>query len=368
VGIVGAGFAARHARAFATEAASEVVGVCATSVASAERVVAQSGGRAYSDVDEMLGVEAPDIVVVAVPNDRHHPIAMSALRAGAEVICEKPLALNVAQAEEMTAYAAELDRRTAMSFTWRYLPGCIALKELIDSGALGSIYHVDVRYVTRGFGEIDGPMRWQYDRARAGSGASANLGVHVIDLLHWWLGDFRSVSSLARTVVPERATDDGGSARVTVDDVCTALYELLDGTPVTLSVGWVAHVARVGLDVEIHGSAASVWLRFASNEPATATGQLLYCDDGMAAPAPRAGAVEATEDWSDLGQACVNRLVADFLRIPDGHRHAPPDFTDGLRAQCVLEATLLAGRERRWQDVDYARDAGPRLWQEGAGA
>ena len=149
--------------------------------------------------------EIPDIVVVATPNDLHHPLTMAALDAGAEVMCEKPLALNVAQAAEMTRCAARLRRRTSVGFIWRFLPASIAMRALITSGTLGQIYHVELRYLTRGFGAVHGPMRWQYERDRAGSGALANLGSHAVDLLHWWFGDIKRVAAQTRTVIPTRS-------------------------------------------------------------------------------------------------------------------------------------------------------------------
>jgi predicted dehydrogenase len=351
--IVGAGFGERFARAFHAESGAEVVAACARTIDSARRIVAATTGRPYVDVDEMLAKEAPSIVVVATPNYLHHPITMSALATGADVICEKPLALDVAQGQEMTSAAARLGRRSCTSFTWRFLPGCVALKALLDAGSIGTVYHADVRYVTRGLGAIDGPMRWQYDRAQAGSGAAANLGSHAIDLLHWWFGDMRRVAALTRTAIPHRATDTGGTAPVSVDDVCSGIYELSDGTPVTLNVGWVAHVARVELDVAIHASLGSARLRYASDAVDTHAGLLAYSDNAKR-PYQICPTIEhSTEDWSDLGQACVNRLVSSFLGSVEHEPAMAPDFVDGLRAQCVLDATLAASRSDRWEAIRY---------------
>ncbi len=363
--IVGAGFAQRYARAFACDPSAEVVGVCARTIAGASQLAATVGARPYTDLDEMLEAESADIVVVAAPNHLHHPVTMAALRAGAEVICEKPLALTTAQAEEMTSLAAALGRRTRTSFTWRFLPACIALKSLLASGALGDLYHVELRYLTRGFGAVHGPMRWQYERAAAGSGALANLGSHAIDLVHWWFGDIGRVAALTRTVIPFRTTPSGETAAVSVDDVCTATYELAGGAPVALTVGWVAHVARVALEVEVHGSAASAWLRFATGDGAGAMGQLMFCDETMRSPGVLEVVDEGGEDWADLGQACVSRLVAGFLGR-DGGQFASPEFVDGLRAQCVADATLAASESRSWVDVAYAVASRRRLSAEPA--
>ena len=358
VGIVGANFGRRYGRAFNAEGAGEVVAVCARTEQSAADAAGELGGRPYTDVDEMLAAETPDVVVIAAPNALHSPLALKALEAGADVLCEKPLALDARQAVEMTERAGQLGRRTFVPFTWRFLPGCIELKRIIESGRLGTPYHVDARYFTRGLGVIDGPMRWQHDVAQAGSGALANLGSHLVHLLHWWLGDIKQVSALARTVIPERADSSGARTRVSVDDVFAILAEFDDGTPATCEVGWVAHINRVGLDVGIHGSLASAWLHFATGEGVSQHGRVTVCSGEMKKPRAVPLLLEPAEDWSDMSQACVNRMVREFSTARSEHREAVPSFADGLRVQCVLDAALTSARERTWVGVDYAGPAG----------
>jgi predicted dehydrogenase len=297
----------------------------------------------------MLDAERPDLVVVATPNHLHHPMAMAALNAGADVICEKPLGLDARQAEAMTAAAVESRRRTAMSFTWRYLPACVALRRIIDDGRLGEIYQVDLRYHTRGFGDVHGPMRWQFDRAAAGSGALANLGSHAVDLIHWWFGPISSVAAATRTVIPSRRTLRGDAVPVSVDDICAATLLLNDGTPVSLGVSWVAQIARVGLEVEVHGSKASARLRYATDERPTGTVAVFDEDADSAAQFELPGV--AGINWVDLGQACVTRIVESFLA--GDAASAPPTFDDGLRAQCALDAIIEAARSTAWVEVSY---------------
>jgi predicted dehydrogenase len=361
VGIIGANFGRRYGRAFNADGTSEVVAVCARTEQSAADAAAELGGRPYTDIDEMLAAESPAVVVIAAPNALHAPLALAALEAGADVLCEKPLALDAQQAREMTERATRLGRRTFVPFTWRFLPGCVEIKRLIESGVLGTPYHVDARYFTRGFGAIEGPMRWQYDAVQAGSGALANLGSHLVHLLHWWFGDIKQVSALSRTVIPEREDSSGVRARVTVDDVFAVLAEFDDGTPATFEVGWVSHIARVGLDVGIHGSRGSAWLRFATGEGSAETGRVTVCTSEQAAPRAVSVPVDPADDWSDMSQGCVNHMVREFTEARRDGREATPNFADGLRVQCVLDAVLGSARERRWTRVDYAGPAGGRL-------
>ena len=349
--IAGGGFARRYARAFLEEGGSEVVGVCTRTAESAAEIVAVTGGTAYTDFEAMLALEEPDLVVVATPNHLHHPMTIATLNAGAEVICEKPLGLDARQAGGMAELAAALDRRTATSFTWRYLPACVALRSLLREDRLGEIYQVDVRYHTRGFGEVHGPMRWQFDRSLAGSGALANLGSHAVDLIHWWFGPVARVAAVARTVIPVRRMGAGGTASVSVEDLSAATLLLCDGTPVSLSVGWVAHVPRVSLEVEAHGSKASAWLRYATG--GSPIGTVEICDENATTPEPVELVGQADAGWTDLGQACVDRLVSAFMAVDPPN--PPASFADGLQTQCVLDAVIEAAADEHWVEVAYSR-------------
>src|SRR5689334_16874969 len=111
--VIGGGFGRRYAHAFGAAPDAEVVAVCARTADGAARMAATTGARPYTDAELMLREESADVVVIATPNDLHHPLTMTALKAGAEVMCEKPLALDVAQATEMTRFAVRLGRRTS---------------------------------------------------------------------------------------------------------------------------------------------------------------------------------------------------------------------------------------------------------------
>ena len=109
VAVVGAGFAQRYARAFQEADGADLVAICARRTETAQRAASALGCRAYADVGQMLEAEHPTVVVVDA-NDLHHPMAIEALEAGADVMCDKPLALDAQQAGDMTAYAARLGR------------------------------------------------------------------------------------------------------------------------------------------------------------------------------------------------------------------------------------------------------------------
>ena len=357
VGVVGGGIGEEYVSAFARNPDAEVVAVCTRTPESAERLARRYGiGGRYTDHAAMLEREALDVVVVAVPNYLHHPITLAAIEAGAHVVCEKPLALSVHEAVAMTLRAEELRRRHFVPFTWRFLPAARRMKELLSSGFVGRPYHVDVRYFVCGWGDPHGPMRWQYDAASAGSGSLGNVGSHAVHLVQWWLGDFRKVCTLLKTLVPERATPNGATEAVSVDDTCALIAELHDGTPVVFHTSSVAHGPRVDVEIRVHGS----------------DGALVFEDDWSSDDASL-GRVRATREgdggWTRLQvssdrlaeelvapsaplRACFERMAAEVVAAVRDDRPAVPSFHDGVRVQRVLDAALRSAAAASWEAVE----------------
>ena len=117
----------------------------------------------------MLDTERLDIVAIATPNYLHHPMTLSALESGKHVLCEKPLALNVGQAGAMLEAAERHGHRHFVPFTYRFLPAALYMKEILDAGFVGQVYHAYVRFHVRGWGDPRGPMRWQFQEEQAGT-------------------------------------------------------------------------------------------------------------------------------------------------------------------------------------------------------
>ena len=148
---------------------------------------------AFTDTAEFF--EQPlDAVVIASANDSHHPLSIQAIERGLDVLCEKPLGLDVAQAQEMTRG----DRRRGdhpVPFTYRYMPVNQYLKRLIDEGYLGEAFHLGLRYFT-GFAR-GGEYAWRFDRSEAGSGVIGDIGSHFLHLARWFFGEVSSVGCLS---------------------------------------------------------------------------------------------------------------------------------------------------------------------------
>lgn len=359
--VVGAGVGEEYVAALRRRTDVEVVAVCARTPESVRRVADrhQITGR-YTSYESMLEREALDIVVVATPNHLHYPVTMAALEGGAHVACEKPLGLTLDEARSMARRADELGRRHFVSFTWHFLPAVRHVKELLETGLIGSPYHVHVRYYVRGWGDPHGPMRWQFDAAQAGSGSLGNIGSHAIHLVQWWLGDVQRVCSSLRTVVWERDARGGGRAEVSVDDTCGLLAELEDGTPVVFSTSAVAFGPRVSVEIGVFGSEGALVLEddWSASDAATGRIRVARSDDSGWTPVPVPAGLTEGESLVDPAaplRGCFARMAAEFTAAVREDRAASPDFHDGVRVQEVIEAALRSAVEERWVALDDVR-------------
>lgn len=217
----------------------------------------------YDSMEAMLAEVRPDIVAITTPNAYHHAGAMAALRAGAHVFCEKPVAVTVEEAEEMFAAAEQAGRILYVTQTLRFTPEAQAAKTLIDAGRLGEVYYVESSIIRR-----RGIPTWGrfHQRAHNGGGPMFDLGVHLLDLIYWLLGNpaVRSVSGSTYTRLGNRpdalplsleksgAPVGANPARpydyrdFDVEDLAAGFIRLANGACVLLRASWAVNLPEGG--------------------------------------------------------------------------------------------------------------------------
>jgi len=187
LGIIGAGAIGEiHAKA-ATEAGQTVARVADLDLSKAQLLAdAYQGCQATDKAQEVFADPAVDAVVVGVPNRWHKDLAIEAMRAGKDVLLEKPMGLNAAECAELNAVAAETKRILQVGMAYRYSAAAQAAKEVVDSGDLGTIYHAKAHLFRRR--GVPGLGGWFTTKALSGGGPLIDLGVHIIDLTSWLIG------------------------------------------------------------------------------------------------------------------------------------------------------------------------------------
>jgi predicted dehydrogenase len=351
VGIIGTGVGSRYGRLFASRADTEVVAVCSGSRATARPLADELElDGVFTSVAEMLETIPLDLVVIATPNHLHFDMASLVIEHGVDVICEKPLALDAEQASELWRRAEQRGVRHLVPFWWCFVPAFSEAARVIESGLIGEPSFVTVAYLNRGWGNPRGPMRWQFERKRAGSGALANIGSHALAVMGRLLtSDLQAVSAMSAISVSERLWPDGSVCRPDVEDTMGFVGALENGATVSFVSSSVAHVPGSSLRIEIHGERGSVSAAAAVHDP-DATEDTLEVTDARGRRVRRSWPI-ATSCGETPGTATIEAafgaLIDEFLEAIREHRPANPGFDVGVGVQQIMDAVLQSARSAR---------------------
>ncbi|HIE52176.1 MAG TPA: Gfo/Idh/MocA family oxidoreductase [Armatimonadetes bacterium] len=342
VGIIGCGGIARHAHIpqLQQHPRAEVVWCMDVDRQRAGALAREFGiPEASDDLEGLLALGQADAVTIATPHNAHCAPALRAIEAGLHVCCEKPLALNLEEAQQMTEAAERKGVKTMVCFSYQFVPAARLLKELILRGHLGDLLHVQ-GYYAQAAALTGAPLVWRFQKAIAGSGALADIGGHVIQLAQWWAGPLVRVCGQLKTFVRERKRLDAEEmAPVEVDDTCSLLGEFAAGGVASITASR-AFIGRANYQrFEVSGTEGAAV--YDNSRPDS----LEVCL-GPAFTARRHFVSLPVAPHHRVGQMAhfINGILEDWDRIE-------PDFRDGLRTQAVLEAVERSVATRRWVRV-----------------
>jgi predicted dehydrogenase len=335
--------------------------------------------EAVTDWRELLDRADIDLIDVCTPGDSHAEIAIAALRAGKHVLCEKPLANSVGEAEAMVAAAAEarsFGQRSMCGYNYRRVPAVTLLRDLIAAGRLGQIRHVRAVYLQDWITDPDFPLVWRLRREVAGSGALGDIGAHIIDLTQFVTGQgVTGVSALTETFIKHRplptqstglaaeAHADASIGAVTVDDAALFVARLSGGAVATFEATRFATGRKNALRIEVNGSLGSAVFNLERlNE--------LEFYDATAAPETRGfSRVLVTEPehpylsaWWPPGhligyEHSFTHQARDLIEAIATGTDPAPSFDDALGVQRVLDAVDRSARSGTgWVSVAGAAD------------
>ncbi|MBV7672245.1 MULTISPECIES: Gfo/Idh/MocA family protein [Streptomyces] len=335
--------------------------ICGRDRTAVEAAAARHGwAAAETDWRALIARDDVDLVDICTPGDSHAEIAVAALEAGKHVLCEKPLANTVAEAEAMAAAAERAAARGQVAiagFNYRKVPALTYARSLIAEGRLGALRHVRATYLQDWLVDPLSPLTWRLKREHAGSGALGDLGAHIVDLAQYLAGEpLVGVSAVSETFVRQRpvlagpatglsgASDGAARGAVTVDDAVLFTGRLASGALASFEATRMAAGRKNALRLEINGQLGSIAfdlerlneLSFHDHtEPATSAGfrRILVTE-------PEHPYLEA---WWPPGHGLgyehtFVHQARDVVRTISEGRAPVPSFADGLQVQRVLAA------------------------------
>jgi predicted dehydrogenase len=309
IAILGSGFiAAYHARGVAELPGAEVVAAANWRPESLAKLAETFAiPRQTTEWRELVGDPGIDAVVVATPNSLHAEQTIAFLEAGQHVLLEKPMAMDLAETDQMVAAAERSDAHLMVAHCWRFHPDVIALRDRIAAGELGEIVK------TRGYGVHAkwGPAGWFVDPALAGGGALADMGVHAIDTARFLLGDPKPARVAA--VIGTRYGDYG------VDDDAILLISWSNGTNSVVESGWwQPELGGLEAETEVYGTGGYARI-FGFTQP-------------------------PTPDYEHCPQSMYTAQMAEFCdALRDGRPPRPTGAESRVTMQVVEEAYRSAG-------------------------
>jgi predicted dehydrogenase len=309
----------------------------------------------FRDYRALFDAGVVDAVVIAVPDDLHHPMTLAAIDAGLHVICEKPLALNAGEAREMALKADAAGVKHMTFFTLRWFQHTQFVKELVDAGRVGSSTYCQISYV-HGNGR-DPSYRWRLDGERA-NGILGDLGSHLIDLARWLNGDIVRVAAHLANYV-QRYHEDGRPV-VPTNDAALLAVEFANGSQGMIHTSAVACTGGRGLEqhIVLYGDKGTVEADFRfGNFGGGSSAQMAV----RAAHAPDGAFADLAIPAHIWGDVPPDQNTEVFNRMPAGDRYfvecilddrpVTPSLWDGVAVQEVIDAAIASHRTGQWVNV-----------------
>jgi predicted dehydrogenase len=372
IGMIGYGFMGRaHSNAYSQvnhffdlEYQPVLKAVCARNAEKAQAFADQWGYESVeTDWKKLLERDDIDAVDICTPNNLHKEISLAAAKAGKMILCEKPLAMSVAEGEEMCRAVEEAGVPNIVWYNYRRVPAVTLAKQLIDEGRLGRIFHYRAVFLQDWTISADlpqgGAALWRLDADAAGSGVTGDLLAHCIDTAIWLNGGIRDVSAMTETFIKQRPHNLTGKVEeVKIDDACAFLCHFQNGSLGNFESTRYARGHKALYTFEINGENASIAWDLHDLH------RLSYFDHSDNSLVRGWHSVHVTDtDMPYMDKWWVPGLqigyehsfihqVADFLKGIEEGKPVAPTFRDALETQKVCDAVLKSAANQRWTAVE----------------
>ncbi len=316
-GLVGAGAIAQtYAQAFADSAEAKAVAVADVRPEAAEALAERLGCAVFSDHEALLEDGSVDAVVVATPPTTHPEICIEAAGRGIPVLCEKPLAVDVASARRMVKAAADAGVLLTMASKFRYVDDVIRAKSIVASGILGEIILFENTFTSR----VDMASRWNADPKRSGGGVLIDNGTHSVDLIRYFLGPIAEV----------QAVEGKNVQGLPVEDTVRLFVRSHDGVMGSVDLSWSLN-KELETYLNIYGSHGTIQVGWKQSR---------YRQSG-------------SSDWVIFGQGydkvqAFRRKLENFCRAVRGEQSLLINADDAIASVEVIEKAYASLKDNRW--------------------
>ena len=347
---------------FSNNLGAQIVSVCTKNIENAKKACEQYGILSYTDnEDDIINDKSIDAIDVCTPNIYHYETVKKAIMAGKHVYCEKPLAVTYGQAKELSILAKQYGVKCHMVFNNRFLSPVLKAKELIQQGKLGRVLSFSAEYHHSSALDVN-KTGWKQDKSICGGGVLFDLGSHVVDLIYYLCGEFKSVYGKGQIAFPERKGVNGLDWKTNADEAFYVLASLKCGATGTITVSKITTGSNDDLSFAIHGENGSIrfnlmnpnFLEFYSCQLSDGSygGERGYtkieCVNRYPSPGGIFPGIKAPIGWlrGHLGN------YYSFVDCVVNDKEPSISFESGAYVQLVLEKSYLSDSEKREVQID----------------
>lgn len=298
-------------------------------------------------MEHLVSNEALDLIDICTSNNLHAPIALAAIKAGKNVLCEKPMAMSVTEALDMYKAAESAGIIHMMIFNYRFVPALAWVKRIIAEGQLGKIHHFNAVYYQDWLVDPKFPVTWRHNVKETGSGAHGDMNAHIIDLARFLVGEFEAVTGLQEIFIKVRLLSSGeGTGKVTADDTILFMAKFKNGAVGSFNCTRFANGFKNHLRLEIFGSKGSLTFNLERmNELNYFSGNDQKDQQGFRNILVTESKHPFINAWWPPGHIIgwEHSFTNQFAQLKEGiviKKQVTPNFYDGLRCQQVLEGAV----------------------------
>lgn len=353
IAVVGTGFGQKvHIPGFMAHHRTEVVAVYHRNLNQAKAIAKQHGiPHACDSVEAIVDLPQVQAVSVATPPFAHHPMATTALQAGKHLLLEKPTALNVQEAQQLHALAQQHNVAAVMDFEFRFIPTWQRLAELLKEDYVGQKRLIKIDWIAGSRANPERAWNW-YAQKDQGGGALGSIGSHMFDYVDWLFGPVKRLSANLSTTITQRPHPESGQHRpVDSDDTCSISLELMDGTPVQVTLSAVSLTGR-GHWVEVYGEKGTLVLGNGNQKDYIRGFTLAGSQAGQPlAPIEIPTRLAFPKLYDDGRLAPFIRVVDHWVSCIDQQHTVAPSLAEGVYSQLLMDLTQQAHTQQTWVTV-----------------
>ncbi|MBD2253887.1 Gfo/Idh/MocA family protein [Nostoc parmelioides] len=358
VAIAGTGFGQKvHIPAFQAHHRTDIVAIYHRDIHKAKAIAeANNIPHAFDTIADTVNLPEVQAVSIATPPFLHYEMGKTVLQAGKHLLLEKPVTLNVAEAQELYQLAQKQGVIATVDFEFRFVPAWQLFAELLSSGYVGTPRLIRIDWLGSSRADTSRPWNW-YSSKEKGGGALGSLGSHAFDYIYWLFGPVRRLNAHLTTAIPQRIDPAGGELKaVETDDTCLLSLELANGTPCQVTISAAVHASRTHW-IEVYGDRGTLVIG-SENQKDYIHGFRVWGSQ----PGQPLQEIEIPpkllfpQHYTD-GRICAFlRVVDQWVQGIDQQKPVVPSLKEGIYSQLLMDLSHQSHTTGSWVDVPNVED------------